>query len=68
MDKIFKVAIIGGGAAGLFSAVELCRGADGVKGEDVVIIERNDRLGKKLLATGNGQCNITNAEINGFSP
>ena len=63
MQKIYRVAIVGGGAAGLMSAVELLSGANAIKGEDVVIIERNDRIGKKLIATGNGQGNLTNAFV-----
>ena len=53
MEKI-SIAIIGGGAAGLFLATAL-RGAD-----NIVIFERNDRVGRKLSATGNGQGNVTN--------
>lgn len=50
-----KIAIIGGGAAGFMSAVAC---AD--KGADAVIIERKDRVLKKVLATGNGRCNFSN--------
>ncbi len=50
--------IIGAGAAGLFSAVEASK-----KGIEVIVLERNDRPGKKLLATGNGRCNYTNTDI-----
>ena len=53
MEKT-KIAIIGGGAAGLFLANAL------PKTENVTIFERGERLGKKLSATGNGQGNITN--------
>ena len=63
MNKIFKAAIIGGGAAGLLCAVELLCGENRLRGEDVVILERNDRVGKKLIATGNGQGNLSNAVI-----
>ena len=63
MNKLFKVAIIGGGASGLLAATELLSGDDAFSGEDVVILERNDRVGKKLIVTGNGQGNISNAEI-----
>lgn len=60
-----KVAIIGGGAAGLACAVELKK-RNGHIG--VTIFERNDRVGKKILATGNGRCNLTNlsAENEGY--
>lgn len=62
MEKIFKVAIIGGGASGLLAAIELV--IDGViRGEDVAILERMDRLGKKLSVTGNGQGNLTNKNV-----
>lgn len=63
MNKIYKVAVIGGGAAGLLCAVELLSGADAFRGEEIAVIERNDRVGKKILATGNGQGNISNADI-----
>lgn len=63
MNKRFKAAIVGGGASGLLCAVELLSENDALNGEDVIILERNDRVGKKLLATGNGQGNITNAKI-----
>lgn len=63
MQKIFKTVIVGGGAAGLLSAVELLSGSGAFKGEDVLILERNDRVGKKLIATGNGQGNLTNKNL-----
>lgn len=51
------IAIIGGGAAGMISAIQ----AKYASGEvNVTIYERMDRAGKKLLATGNGRCNYTN--------
>ncbi|MCX7714832.1 MAG: NAD(P)/FAD-dependent oxidoreductase [Clostridia bacterium] len=54
-DKSVNIAVVGGGAAGLFAAVFAAR-----SGANVTILERNDRVGKKLLATGNGRCNMTN--------
>ena len=63
MQKIFKTAIVGGGAAGLISAVELLSGNNAFNGADVIVLERNDRVGKKLIATGNGQGNLTNVNI-----
>ena len=60
MQKIYKVAIVGGGSAGLITAIELLSGSNALNGEDVVILERNDRVGKKLVATGNGQGNLCN--------
>ncbi len=63
MQKQYKVAIVGGGSAGLMTAIELLSDSTILKGEDVVILERNDRVGKKLIATGNGQGNLTNANF-----
>ncbi len=56
----YDVAIIGGGAAGLACAVRLCRSEKNLK---IIIIEAADRLGKKLAATGNGQGNVSNADM-----
>lgn len=55
------VTVIGGGAAGLMAAITAAR--CGVK---TVIVEHMDRVGKKILATGNGKCNYTN-ELQGIS-
>lgn len=63
MQKIFKVAIIGGGASGLITAVELSQGKNKINGDDIVILEKNDRALKKLIATGNGQANLSNANL-----
>ncbi len=49
------VAVIGGGAAGMMAAITAAR--EGVK---VTILEHKDRIGKKILSTGNGRCNFTN--------
>ncbi len=59
--KRVKVAIIGGGAAGLMLAASFPR--DFINLGEVAIFERNDRVGKKLAATGNGQGNITNLSV-----
>lgn len=53
-----KIIIIGGGAAGMMAALSARE-----NGGDVLILERNDRVGKKLLATGNGRCNYTNKNL-----
>lgn len=50
-----KVAIVGGGASGMMAAISAAR-----NGAEVTIYERLDRVGKKILATGNGRCNLTN--------
>lgn len=55
------VAVIGAGAAGLAAAIEIMRtpGAVG-NGVKVILIEKLDRVGKKILSTGNGRCNLSN--------
>lgn len=51
-----KVIVVGGGAAGMMAAIASAR-----KGHEVVIAEKNEKLGKKLFITGKGRCNLTNA-------
>ena len=63
MKNNYKAVIIGGGASGLLCAVELLRGKNALLGQDVLILERNDRVGKKLIATGNGQGNLCNSDF-----
>lgn len=53
--KNMKIGIVGGGASGMMAAIAAKRA-----GADVTIFERNPRVGKKILATGNGRCNYTN--------
>jgi predicted Rossmann fold flavoprotein len=53
-----SVAIIGGGAAGLTAAISAAR-----LGADVTLLEVAPRVGKKILVTGNGRCNLTNTAI-----
>jgi predicted Rossmann fold flavoprotein len=50
-----KVIVVGGGASGIMAAIIAKR-----SGADVTILERNPRIGKKILVTGNGRCNFTN--------
>ena len=50
-----RTAIIGGGAAGLFAACRLAQA-----GAEVVLLEKQGRVGRKLLSTGNGRCNLSN--------
>lgn len=52
------IAVVGGGASGLVASIEAAR-----RGASVIILERNTRLAKKILSTGNGRCNITNRYI-----
>ncbi len=54
-----KVAIVGGGASGLVAGIVSAR-----NGAKVSIYEKNNKLGKKILASGNGRCNVTNKNIN----
>ena len=51
----YDVIVIGGGPAGMFAAITAAK-----QGRSVLLLERNDRLGKKLLITGKGRCNVTN--------
>ncbi len=53
----YDVVIVGGGPAGLMAAC-----AAGVEGAKVLVLEKNDELGPKLLISGGGRCNITNAD------
>ena len=46
---------VGGGAAGMRAAIQSAR-----KGNQVLLLEKNERLGKKLFITGKGRCNVTN--------
>ena len=54
----YKIAIIGGGPSGMLAAIKAAEDLEG--GEEIVLIEKNDTLGKKLLLTGGGRCNIVN--------
>lgn len=60
MNKIYQVLLIGGGASNLFSA---CYLSDNLPSGSIAIVEKLPRVGKKLIATGNGQCNLTNSNI-----
>ncbi len=51
-----KVVVIGGGAAGMMAAISASE-----KGHKVTLIEKNEKLGKKVFITGKGRCNVTNA-------
>ena len=51
----FDVIILGGGAAGLMCAIEA-----GKRGRRVAVLERAERIGKKILISGGGRCNFTN--------
>ena len=51
-----KVAVVGGGAAGMFAAIFAAK-----NGNEVHLFEKNEKLGKKIFITGKGRCNVTNA-------
>ncbi len=53
-----KIIVAGGGAAGMCAAIYAAR-----NGGDVTILEKNDKLGKKLSMTGNGRCNLSNLNM-----
>ena len=58
-DKIlWDVVVIGGGPAGMMAA-----GRAAKRGAKVLLLEKNGQLGQKLLITGGGRCNVTNAEL-----
>ncbi len=52
-----KIGIIGGGAAGLTAAIQAATECN-----EVTVLEHTDRVGKKILSTGNGKCNLTNTD------
>ena len=51
-----NVVVVGGGAAGMMAAIWAAR-----QGADVILFEKNEKLGKKIYITGKGRCNLTNA-------
>ena len=53
-----NVIVVGGGASGLVAAIAAAR-----EGSHVTLLEHNDRVGKKILVTGNGKCNMTNKNM-----
>ena len=55
MDKIY---IVGGGASGMMAAIQAK-----TKDNEVILLQKNDRVGKKILATGNGKCNLGNENL-----
>lgn len=60
-----KVVIIGGGATGIMAALTIKK--DLKEEVDVIILEKMDRIGKKIIVSGNGKCNISNEMCNDFA-
>ena len=56
--KKYSTVVIGGGAAGISAAI-----SRGQRGESVIICEKMPRLGKKILASGDGRCNLLNETL-----
>lgn len=57
--KHFDIIIIGGGASGIMCALNIDK-------KSVLIIEKQDKIGKKILVTGNGRCNLTNKNLSSY--
>ncbi len=57
-DRRFDAIVIGGGAAGLFCAIEA-----GKRGKRVAVLERNSQVGRKIIISGGGRCNFTNLDV-----
>ncbi|MBD5547353.1 MAG: aminoacetone oxidase family FAD-binding enzyme [Lachnospiraceae bacterium] len=55
MENKMKIAVVGAGASGMMAAVSAAK-----YGAEVTLFEKNERVGKKILATGNGKCNLGN--------
>ena len=51
----FDAIVVGGGAAGMMAAITAAE-----RGKAVLLIEKNDKLGRKIRITGKGRCNVTN--------
>lgn len=63
----YDIAVIGGGAAGLMAALAAAEEAEKRNQRlSVAVLEKNPRVGKKLLLTGNGRCNLTNKKLEMF--
>jgi predicted Rossmann fold flavoprotein len=58
MPKRYDAAVIGGGASGIVAAIAAAR-----RGRTVILLERMPRLGKKILITGGGRCNLANENL-----
>lgn len=56
--NIYDIVIIGAGPSGIMAAISAAE-----SGRSILLIEKNEKIGKKLLATGNGRCNLTNINV-----
>lgn len=61
---MFDIAVIGGGASGLVSAISAARKNENL---NIAVVERLPRVGKKILATGNGRCNLSNENVKTYT-
>ena len=59
IKQSYDVVILGGGAGGLFCALTAAK-----KGRKVLVLEKSNKVGKKILMSGGGRCNFTNQFIN----
>ncbi|HQC54167.1 MAG TPA: NAD(P)/FAD-dependent oxidoreductase [Clostridia bacterium] len=64
MYRKSRVVVIGGGAAGPFAALAIAENNPNI---EVILIERNHKIGRKLYITGKGRCNLTNSNNNPIS-
>ena len=55
----FELIVIGAGAAGMMAAISAAQ--NGIPGGKILVLERNEKPGKKIYITGKGRCNLTNA-------
>lgn len=55
----YELVIVGAGAAGMMAAISAAK--NGISGERILVLERNEKVGKKIYITGKGRCNLTNA-------
>ncbi len=58
MDRVYDAIIIGAGASGCFCAITAAK-----RGKEVLVLEKNPEIAKKILSTGNGRCNFTNRDM-----
>lgn len=55
----YELIVVGAGAAGMMAAIAAAQ--NGILGEKILVLERNEKVGKKIYITGKGRCNLTNA-------